>query len=162
MDAKKAESAGAANGRSDAPESLHARLGQLGREVPPPSIADLWLFPPLPDLESSSEFLLFTRILQGGDRALYSARMVPANGTPAHQVVVEHGRAPADRVQRLVAGLQRRLGHPPPARHIPIEGDRARWQALLEESRAHGSAGVARSARNGAGPARGKAAPSGD
>lgn len=117
------------------PDSLSARLGDLGLRVPPPAIADVWLFPPLPDLQSSAEFLLFTRILEDGSRALYSARMVPANGKPAHQVVVEHGRAPADRVPRLVNRLQRRMGQTAPARHVPIEGDPTRWEALLEEAR---------------------------
>lgn len=116
-------------------QSLAARLGDLGQRVPPPQIADLWLFPPLPDVEASSEFLLFTRMLEDGGRALYSARVVPANGRPAHHVVVEHGRAPADKVARLVSGLQRRLQHPSPARHVPIEGDSERWRQLIERTR---------------------------
>jgi len=115
--------------------SLAARLGQLGQQVPPPLIADVWLFPPLPEVESSSEFLLFTRILEDGCRGLYSASMAPANGKPAHQVVVEHGRAPADRVMTLVSGLQRRLGNSAAPRHVPIEGDDERWQALLDRTR---------------------------
>ena len=50
------------NGHVDSQDSLTARLGHLAQRVPPPMIADVWLFPPLPDVESSSEFLLFTRI----------------------------------------------------------------------------------------------------
>ncbi|MDX1578365.1 MAG: hypothetical protein R3266_07765 [Gemmatimonadota bacterium] len=115
--------------------SLVARLGELGRRVAPPLIGDVWLFPPLPNVETSSEFVLFTRILDDGLRALYSARMVPANGRPAHQIIVEHGRAPADRVPKLVTGLQRRLGHPTAARHVQIEGDRDRWVDLLHQLR---------------------------
>ena len=122
-------------GSIDPEGSLAARLGHLGQAVPPPLIADLWLFPPLPDVESSAEFLLFTRIVEDDVRALYSARLVPANGKPAHQVVVEHGRAPADRVSKLVSGLQRRLGGSAPPRHVPIEGDQERWQALLDRAR---------------------------
>ncbi|MDE2719476.1 hypothetical protein [Candidatus Palauibacter polyketidifaciens] len=129
----------AGNGIMDDPGSRAARLGDLGRRIPPPRIADVWLFPPLPQVEESSEFFLFTRILEDGGRALYSARMVPANGTPAHQVVVEHGRAPANRVPGLVAGLQRRLGQPAAVRHVPIEGDGKRWEALLEQSREAGA-----------------------
>ena len=124
----------ARNGIMDDPASRAARLGDLGRRIPPPRIADVWLFPPLPQVEDSSEFFLFTSILEDGGRALYSARMVPANGTPAHQVVVEHGRAPANRVPGLVAGLQRRLGQPSAVRHVRIEGDGARWEALLKQS----------------------------
>ena len=123
------------NGVAHDPGSRAARLGDLSRHIPPPRIADVWLFPPLPQVEDSSEFFLFTSILDDGGRALYSARMVPANGTPSHQVVVEHGRAPANRVPGLVAGLQKRLGQPAAVRHIPIEGDGARWEALVEQSR---------------------------
>ncbi len=113
---------------------LAQRLTELAQRVPPRQIADVWLFPPLPALEASSEFLLFTRMLEDGGRALYSARMVPANGRPTHQVVVEHGRAPADRVPKLVTGLQHRLGEGSPARHVSIEGDGERWRALLESA----------------------------
>ncbi len=125
----------AGNGATEHPGSRAARLGDLSRRIPPPRIADVWLFPPLPQVEDSAEFFLFTSILEDGGRALYSARMVPANGTPAHQVVVEHGRAPANRVPGLVAGLQRRLGQPAAVRHIPIGGDGARWEALMAQSR---------------------------
>ena len=136
MDAKvETHTSGPRNGSAIDPRSRVARLGDLSQRVPPPRIADIWLFPPLPQVEDSSEFLLFTRILEDGRRALYSARMVPPNGTPAHQVVVEHGRAPADRVPALVAGLQRRLRQPTPARHVSIDGDDARWEAFLEQSR---------------------------
>jgi hypothetical protein len=114
---------------------LATRLAALERRVPPPEIADVWLFPPLPDVVSSSVFLLFTRILDPETRSLFSARMVPANGTPAHQVIVEHGTTPADRVPRLVSNLQRRLGHDAPARHVQIDGEPERWRELIEEAR---------------------------
>ena len=54
----------------DSQNSLPNRLGHLAERVPPPMIADVWLFPPLPDVERSSEFLLFTRILEDGARGL--------------------------------------------------------------------------------------------
>ena len=123
------------NGHADSQSSLTNRLGHLAKRVPPPMIADVWLFPPLPDVESSSEFLLFTRILEDGVRGLYSARLVPENGTPAHQVVVEHGRAPADSVTKLISGLHRRLGHEVPAKHVTIAGDHDRWQVFVDETR---------------------------
>jgi len=116
-------------------EVLATRLNEVGQRVPAPEIADVWLFPPLPDVVSSSEFLLFTRMLEGDTRALFSARMVPANGTPSHQVIVEHGSAPADRLPRLVTALQRRLGQSAPARHVAIEGQLERWESLLAEAR---------------------------
>jgi len=114
---------------------LATRLHGVEQRVPAPEIADVWLFPPLPDVVSSSEFLLFTRILDRDTRALFSARMVPANGSPSHQVIVEHGSAPADRLPGLVTALQRRLGQTTNARHVSIDGELARWESLLQEAR---------------------------
>ena len=39
------------NGHADSQSSLTNRLGHLAKRVPPPTIADVWLFPPLPDEE---------------------------------------------------------------------------------------------------------------
>ncbi|MFV1987909.1 MAG: hypothetical protein ACC682_11570 [Gemmatimonadota bacterium] len=114
---------------------LAARLTDVELCVPAPEIADVWLFPPLPDVVPSSEFVLFTRMLEGDTRALFSARMVPANGSPAHQVIVEHGSAPADLLPRLVSNLQRRLGQTTPARRITIDGQPDAWRRLVEEMR---------------------------
>ena len=114
---------------------IETRLNALSEAVPHVEIAELWLFPPLADVESSAEFFLFTRFLDGDSRALYSARMVPENGAPAHQVIVEHGRVPAARVPRLIGQLQRRLGHGAPPRHVVIDGERQRWEDLLHEAR---------------------------
>jgi hypothetical protein len=52
------------NGLSDkiSPELAH-RLRELGRQVSPAEISEVWVFPPLSDLEGSTEFLLFTRFL---------------------------------------------------------------------------------------------------
>jgi len=123
------------NGQAADQAALASRLDDVERYVPVPQIADVWLFPPLPDVVDSSEFLLFTQILDGDARALFSARMVPANGRPAHQVIVEHGSAPADRLPRLVSGLQRRLGQTLPARHVSIGGEAERWRRLVEDAR---------------------------
>jgi len=123
------------NGQAAGSAALANRLDEVERQVPIPQIADVWLFPPLPDVVDSSEFLLFTQVLEGNVRALYSARMVPANGSPAHQVIVEHGSAPADRVPGLVSGLQRRLGQSLPARHVQIAGEPERWRRFVDEAR---------------------------
>jgi hypothetical protein len=89
---------------------LASRLSELSRLVPPPEIAELWVFPPLADVQDSGEFFLFTRYLDDDSRRVYSSRLLPANGASARQVVVEHGTVPADRVQRLVGRLQNRVG----------------------------------------------------
>lgn len=115
---------------------IETRLNGISEAVPHLEIAELWLFPPLTDVEESSEFFLFTRFLDGDARALYSARMVPENGAPAHQVIVEHGHVPAGRVPRLIGQLQRRLGRTAPPRHVVIDGKRQRWEDLLNEARA--------------------------
>lgn len=107
------------------------RLSALGSVVPPPEIHELWVFPPLEDVEPSAEFLLFTRFLDGERRGLYSARMLPANGSPAKQVVVEHGSVPADRVPRMVGQLQRRLGRIHEPRHVLVDGELEVWEALI-------------------------------
>lgn len=112
-----------------------SRLSKLTEVVPPPEICELWVFPPLRDLDDSEEFFLFTRFFEGETRRIYSARMLPANGRPAKQVVVEHGTVPADRVPGLVGRLQRRTGQEAEARHVLIDGRVQRWEQLLAELR---------------------------
>jgi hypothetical protein len=125
MDAQVKQSPGVA--------ALATRLNEVERRVPVPRIADVWLFPPLPDVVSSAEFLLFTTMLEDETRALFSARMVPENGSPAHQVIIEHGTAPAELMPKLVSNLQDRLGQVAPARHVCIEGELESWRELVED-----------------------------
>lgn len=113
--------------------ALATRLNEVERRVPVPRIADVWLFPPLPDVVSSSDFVLFTTMLEDETRALFSARMVPENGSPAHQIIIEHGTAPAELMPKLVSNLQDRLGQVAPARHVSIEGELERWRELVED-----------------------------
>lgn len=113
---------------------LASRLSELSRLVPPPEIAELWVFPPLADVQDSGEFFLFTRYLDDESRRVYSSRLLPANGTPAQQVVVEHGTVPAERVPRLVGRLQHRVGQLDSPRHVVIDGEAGRWEALLAEA----------------------------
>lgn len=56
-------------------EEVARRLRAVGRAVSPEEIGDLWIFPPLEDVEHSAEFLLFTRKLEEGKLRLYSARL---------------------------------------------------------------------------------------
>lgn len=140
-------------GRDGGEASIEGRLRALGRVVPPPEIAEIWVFPPLAEVDASAEFFLFTRFQDGERRALYSARLLPENGTPARQVVVEHGSVPADRVPRLVGRLQRRLGEDRQPRHAVIDGEEGRWEALLGEAGPNGSG-------NGSGPTTVAAGPS--
>lgn len=111
--------------------SMERRLQALARVVPPPEIAELWVFPPLPEIDASAEFFLFTRFREGGRRSLYSARLLPENGSPARQVVVEHGSVPADRVPGLVSRLQRRLGEERQPLHLVVDGRVGRWEEFV-------------------------------
>lgn len=59
-------------------QEVSRRLQAVGRAVSPEEIGDLWIFPPLRDVEHSAEFLLFTRRLEEGMLRLYSARLLHA------------------------------------------------------------------------------------
>jgi hypothetical protein len=121
-------------------QELVGRLQAVGRAVSPEEIGDLWIFPPLSDVEESSEFLLFTRHRDGDRRSVYSARVRrddgedPGSGAApgtsrrpsenggapggdggsglvsAPQRITHHGTVPRDRVGRLVRRFRRRLG----------------------------------------------------
>ncbi len=63
------------NGSSGTPlaPELTARLRALEHRVSPSEISDLWVFPPLADLEDSREFVLFTRLLPDEMRRVCAA-----------------------------------------------------------------------------------------
>lgn len=128
------EAAMPAGGAGAAEDGVANRLRSLAESVSPIEIAELWVFPPLAELESSAEFFLFTRFHGEERRILYSARLrrENGNGSGGRQVVVEHGSVPADRVPRLVERLQKRLGRNGQGQpfHAVIEGSLARWSAV--------------------------------
>lgn len=152
----------------DLSEELAERLRDVGRAVAPREIGELWIFPPLEDVEESAEFLLFTRIADGERRRLYSARMGRGNGADSdgagddgapvdgaagdervngdrRQRITDHGSIPADRVPRLVERFRRRIedeGHDPV--HVAVEGTPERWRAMLPSTNGRNG--------NGAGP----------
>lgn len=135
------------------------RLRALGRSVSPTEIADVWVFPPLPELETSAEFFLFTRVDGQERRRLYSARLGRNGGARAEkgvppgtsaspsengdgyrspdgleQVVIEHGAVPADRVERLVERFRRRLGEERDPIHLVVDGRAPLWESLVAEN----------------------------
>lgn len=136
-------SAGSGNGRgsgdgttSISPQ-LAERLRHLGEAVPPSEIAEVWIFPPMLELEGSTEFFIFTRYFNGAGRRVYSAGLNAAADMDAipvgDQEILEHGSVPHDRVPRLVERFQRRLGENREPHHIVIEGRADRWMTLIPE-----------------------------
>jgi len=80
---------------------LKRRLREVGWQVPPEEIGDVWIFPPLPELDDSREFLLFTRCRAGGGHRVYSARSVIRDGSDGQTGVasgelVENGDSSAN------------------------------------------------------------------
>lgn len=67
---------------------LATRLHALGRSVSPVEISELWVFPPLPEIEDSGEFVLFTRVLADEMRRVCAVEF--GNG------VAGNGAAPAN------------------------------------------------------------------
>lgn len=145
----------------DVSEELAGRLRAVARAVSPEEIGELWIFPPLAEMEHSAEFVLFTRRLEEDRRRVYTARASPGagdgpgengagsngtrpasregdpaaiagNGAPA-QTITEHGSVPSGRVHRLVDRFRRRLGDEGEPLHVVIEGRRERWATLVPD-----------------------------
>jgi len=126
---------GTGNGTTSISAELAERLRHLGEAVPPSEIAELWIFPPMVELENSSEFFIFTRFFNGKGRRVYSAGLTgiaDADPVPVDdQQILEHGSVPHDRVPRIVERFQRRLGENREPRHLIIEGQEERWATLV-------------------------------
>jgi hypothetical protein len=154
---------------------LATRLHALGRSVSPIEISELWVFPPLPDIEDSGEFVLFTRVLADEMRRVCAVEFgngVAGNGAPrangngvagngngngggsgdrngngnGHGAgngngagisgptvrIIEYGRVPSNRVQRVVDGFRRRLGDDREPLHLRVEGCPHSWVRMLD------------------------------
>ncbi len=141
-----------------APE-LSDRLRTLRVRVSPEEISDLWVFPPLADLDDSREFVLFTRLLPDEMRRVCAAEFPVApggngavgagqaggngtdragedghangNGRGTTVRITEYGRVPTGRVSRVVEGFRRRLGDDREPLHLRIGGSLDSWDRLL-------------------------------
>jgi len=146
-----------AAGRTDdeARREVVVRLRDLGQRIAPAEISDVWVFPPLANLEGSTEFLLFTRYLPDEMRHLcgaeFTADASPRNGhgqaggngngngngngqaAPPDRVrrITEYGAVPSHRVPRVVAGFRRRLGDLREPLHFEIGGSVDSWGKLV-------------------------------
>ena len=126
---------GTGSGTTGISGRLAERLRHLAEAIPPAEIAELWIFPPMVELENSSEFFIFTRYFNGQARRVYSAGLsgiIDADPVPVgDQEILEHGSVPHDRVPGLVERFQRRLGESREPRHLIIEGCEERWATLI-------------------------------
>lgn len=87
----------------DIGHAVATRLRELGRRIAPTEISDIWVFPPLPHLEGSAEFLLFTRILPHEMRHLCGAEFLEGSGgMGTHIVNGGNGNGDADSAQPAV------------------------------------------------------------
>lgn len=134
------------NGTTSISAQLAERLRHLGDAIPPSEIAELWIFPPMVELENSGEFFIFTRFYNGKGRRVYSAGLNSfADDEPIpvdDQEILEHGSVPHDRVPRIVERFQRRLGENREPRHMVIEGSEERWSTLFPSDDADGPIAV--------------------
>jgi len=109
-----------------APETI-GRLRMLASNIPPEELSEVWVFPPLPDLEDSQEFVLFTRRMSEGVFRVCAAEFT--RGESARVTV--YGAVPEARVMNVVAGFQRRLGDRREPLHLPIFGSVDRWRLVV-------------------------------
>jgi len=151
------------NGAGHAPEDQReiiseltaGRLRRLAGRIPPDELAEIWVFPPLEDVDGSDEFHLFTRRMSEGVYRVCAAEFpgdakngAEANGAAANgaaaangsgQVgeaageprVTVYGAVPESRVPRLVAGFRDRLGDGREPLYLPIYGSLERWRLAV-------------------------------
>ncbi|MGH7476019.1 MAG: hypothetical protein ACRELD_07000 [Longimicrobiales bacterium] len=119
-------------------------LERLETEVPPVTIHELWIFPPRRTAGTETGVLVLAIESPDDHRfrvltTTYTASRDKRGRLTVHHVTVEHGAADADRLQRVMQGVVRRVDEslptlPPRAEHIG--GDRDRWLATLASLRA--------------------------
>jgi hypothetical protein len=108
------------------PETIE-RLRKLAGSIPPEELSEVWVFPPLADLEDSEEFILFTRQMAEGVFRICAAEF--SQGEAARVTV--YGAVPETRVMSLVGGFQRRLGDRREPLYLPIFGSNERWRLVV-------------------------------
>ncbi len=157
----------AVNGRTERTENgstesiselTAARLRRLAGRIPPDELSEVWVFPPLEDIEGSDEFHLFTRRMSEGVYRVCAAEFPGdggkdgaadgANGSAAGSAtgssattgdgekageprVTVYGAVPESRVPRLVAGFRDRLGDGREPLYLPIYGSLERWRLAV-------------------------------
>lgn len=133
-------------------ELTAARLRRLAGRIPPDELSEVWVFPPLEDIEGSDEFHLFTRRMSEGVYRVCAAEFPGDSGkngtahgtgngttgatavdgkTAGEPRVTVYGAVPESRVPRLVAGFRDRLGDGREPLYLPIYGSHERWHLAV-------------------------------
>lgn len=130
----------------DAVLPLDARLREIGDRLPPSQIDEIWIFPPLPDREFASEFIVLSCFEAPGRRRIVTAHVeaesegseeVPATWV---QRLREHGVAPENWVPGIPDRLLERLSDAGVPRVFEIGGEPGRWTEALGELLGNGAA----------------------
>lgn len=108
-------------------EETAGRLRYLAGRIPPEELSEVWVFPPLDDVDGSDEFHLFTRRMSEGVYRVCAAEFA---GDAQARVSV-YGAVPESRVQRVVDGFRDRLGESREPLYLPIFGSVERWRLAV-------------------------------
>lgn len=122
---------------------LAAALEGLAARIVPERIERVWLFPSRQLRERESGLAVLALYPQGevSDREQRQLLTLRYEATREHrgmrrlEELIEEGSAPAERIERVIAGVLRRLGDAPEApRAVWIGGEPRRWTQLLAEA----------------------------
>ncbi|CAN5182247.1 hypothetical protein BH23GEM4_BH23GEM4_03870 [soil metagenome] len=119
-----------------APE-LRAALGGVEARVAAERIDAIWLFDPQRNggRESGLAVLsLFTAGKADRRRVCVLRYQLEAAGDVRSEEWVEEGTVPSGRVERIIAGVVRRLDDALPPTRVDVAGDPERWHELLTAS----------------------------
>jgi hypothetical protein len=114
-------------------------LAGIPEVAPPAEIDHAWVFAPRDLAGRESGLVVLSLLVPDGppdQRRLLTVayESTPGPGEPrVSRTVTEQGRAPADRIPRLIDGVRARL-HDEPGDPLsePVHGDPSRWSSLLE------------------------------
>jgi hypothetical protein len=120
---------------------LAAALAAAAERIPPDRIDQVWLFP-LRQAGARESALAVLSVFPRGDEARdqrtihtvrYLAETDRTGRTTRTDEVAEQGTVPLERVDRIIAGVLRRMEEPENPDVRETAGDRRRWAELLAE-----------------------------
>lgn len=141
--------------------SVDLRLRAIAENINTSSVEELWVFPPLPDREVASEFIVLV-CYDGGDdrRRIVTAHMDAERSDPDGfevqwvQRLRDHGSAPCRWVSGMPDRLLQRLSDAGVPEILEVGGDAEAWERAVSrfaERAGNGSGVVAGPAKNGNG-----------